>query len=81
MILGVVLWALIIQGSKFHSKKIVASPHVSVSSQYKKKTADPTPNKGDPGSLTIVAHDTGPLVSVTRQTVRGLLKISHQYLL
>jgi hypothetical protein len=59
----------------------VAGPRVSVSSQYKKKTADPTPNKGDPGSLTIVAHDTGPLVSVSRQTVQELLKISHQYLL
>jgi hypothetical protein len=34
--LGVVLWALINQGSKFHSKKIVTGPHVSVSSQYKK---------------------------------------------
>jgi hypothetical protein len=34
--LGVVLWALIIQGSKFHSKKIVTDPRVSVSSQYKK---------------------------------------------
>jgi hypothetical protein len=65
----------------FHSKKIVADPRVSVSSQNKKITADPTPNKGDPGSLTIVAHDTGPLISVSRQTVRGLLKISHLYLL
>jgi hypothetical protein len=79
--LCVVLWALINQGSKFHSKKIVTGPHVSVSSQYKKITADPTPNKGDPGSLTIVAHDTGPLVSVSRRTVRGLFKISHLYLL
>jgi hypothetical protein len=52
----------------------VIGPRVSVSSQYKKITADPTPNKGDPGSLTIVAHDTGPLVSVSRRTVRGLLK-------
>jgi hypothetical protein len=52
----------------------VAGPLVSISSQYKKKTADPTPNKGDPGSLTIVAYDTGPLVSVSRQTLRGLLK-------
>jgi hypothetical protein len=59
----------------------VVGPRVSVSSQYKKKIADPTPNKGDLGSLTIVAHDTGPLVSVSRQTMRGLLKISHQYLL
>jgi hypothetical protein len=79
--LGAVLWALIIQGSKFHSKKIVADPHFSVSSQYKKKTADPTHNKGDPGSLTIIAHDTVPLVSVSRKTVRSLLKISRQYLL
>jgi hypothetical protein len=34
--LGVVLWALIKQGSKFHSKTIVIGPRVSVSSQYKK---------------------------------------------
>jgi hypothetical protein len=34
--LGVDLWALINQGSKFHSKKIVTGPRVSVSSQYKK---------------------------------------------
>jgi hypothetical protein len=58
----------------------VASPSVSVSSHNKKITAarppDPTPNKGDAGSLTIVAYDTGPLVSVSRQTVHGLLKIS-----
>jgi hypothetical protein len=51
--------------------------------QNKKKTAarppDPTPNKGDADSLTIVAYDTGPLVMVSRQTVRGLLKISHLY--
>jgi hypothetical protein len=61
--------------------KIVAVPRVSVSSQNKNKTADPTPNKGDAGSLTIVAYDTGLLVSVSRQTVRGLLKIFHLYLL
>jgi hypothetical protein len=56
----------------------VAGPLVSVSSQNKKITAarlpDPTPNKGDVSSLTIVAYDTGPLVRVSRQTVRGLLK-------
>jgi hypothetical protein len=61
----------------------VAGPHVSVSSQNKKIIAarppDPTPNKGDAGSLTIVAYDTNPLVSVSKQTVRGLLKISHLY--
>jgi hypothetical protein len=34
--LGVLLWALTNQGSKFHSTKIVAGPRVSVSSQYKK---------------------------------------------
>jgi hypothetical protein len=33
---GAVLWALIIQGSKFHSKKIVTGPRVNISSQYKK---------------------------------------------
>jgi hypothetical protein len=56
--------------------------HASASAtNIKKITADPTPNKGDLGSLTIVAHDTGPLVSASRQTVRGLLKIPHLYLL
>jgi hypothetical protein len=67
----------------FIRKKIVADPRVSVSSQNKKITAArppvPSPNKGDAGSLTIIAYDTGPLVSVSRQTVRGLLKISHLY--
>jgi hypothetical protein len=61
----------------------VVGPSVSVNSQNKKITAacspDPTPNKGDAGSLTIIAYGTGPLVSVSRQTVRGLLKISHLY--
>jgi hypothetical protein len=59
----------------------VAVQRVSVSSQNEKKTADPTPNKGDPGSLTIATHDIGPLVSVSRKIIRGLLKISHLYLL
>jgi type II secretory pathway component HofQ len=68
-------------GKQVSFKKIVTGPRVSVSNQNKKITTDPTPNKGDPGSLTIVAHDTGPLVSVSRRTVRGLLKISHLYLL
>jgi hypothetical protein len=36
LFLGAVLWALINQGSKFPSKKIVKGPRVSVSSQYKK---------------------------------------------
>jgi hypothetical protein len=67
--------------ARFIRKKIVAGPRVSISSQNKKITADPTPNKGDPGSLTIVAQDTGPLIGVSRKTVRGLLKISHLYLL
>jgi hypothetical protein len=62
-------------------KKMVAGPHVSVSSQNKKITVarppDPTANKGDAGSLTIVANDTGPRISVSRQIMRGLLKISH----
>jgi hypothetical protein len=61
----------------------VAVPRVSVSSQNKKITAaplpDPTPNKGDAGSPTIVAYDTGPLVGVNRKTVRGLLKIYNLY--
>jgi hypothetical protein len=61
----------------------VAGPRVNVSRQNKKVTAarppDPTPNKVDAVSLTIVAYDTGQLVSVSRQTVRGLLKISNLY--
>jgi hypothetical protein len=61
----------------------VVGPRVSVSSQNKKITAarppDPTPNKGDAGSLTIVAYDTGPLVSVSKKTMHELLKISHEY--
>jgi hypothetical protein len=72
-----------ILGNHVSFEKIVAGPHVSVSSQNKKITAarppDPTPNKGDVGSLTIVAYGTGPCVSVSRQTVRGLLNISHLY--
>jgi hypothetical protein len=56
-------------------KKIVAGPRVNVSSQNKKiivaRPPDPTPSKGDAGSLTIVAYDTGPLVGVSRQTARA----------
>jgi hypothetical protein len=72
-----------ILGKHVSFEKIVASPHVSVSSKNKKIIAarppDPTPNKGDVGSLTIVAYDTGPRVSVSRHTVYGLLKISQLY--
>jgi hypothetical protein len=61
----------------------VAGPRVSVSSQNKKTTTahlpDLNPNKGNAGSLTIAAYDAGPLISVSRQTVRGLLKIVHLY--
>jgi hypothetical protein len=61
----------------------VDGPRVSVNSQNKKITAaslpDPTTNKGDAGSLTIVAYGTGQRVRISRQTVRGLLKISHLY--
>jgi hypothetical protein len=64
-------------------EKIVAGPRVSISSQNKKITTarlpDPNANKGEAGSLTIVANDTGPHISVSWQTVRGLLKISHLY--
>jgi hypothetical protein len=70
-----------ILGKHISFEKIVVGPHVSVSSQNKKITAarpsDPTPNKGDVGSLTIATYDTGQLVS--RQTVHELLKISHLY--
>jgi hypothetical protein len=72
-----------ILGKHVSFEKIVASPHVSVSNQNKKITAarpqDPTANKGDAGSLAIFAYDTGPCVSVSRQTICGLLKISHLY--
>jgi hypothetical protein len=64
-------------------RKIVAGPCVSVSSQNKKiivaRPPYPTLDKGDAASLTIVTYDTGPLVSVIRKTMRGLLKISHLY--
>jgi hypothetical protein len=67
----------------FYSKKIVAGPRVSVSSQNKKiivvRPPDPTTNKGGAGSLTIISNDTSPHISVSMQTVRGLLKISHLY--
>jgi hypothetical protein len=70
-----------ILGKHISFKKIVVGPHVSVSSQNKKITdarpPDPTPNKGNAGLLIIIAYDTGPLVSVSRQTMCGLLKISH----
>jgi hypothetical protein len=57
-------------------QKTLWQAHASASAaNIKKIIADPTPNKGNPGSLTIVAHDTGPLVSVSRHTVCGLLKI------
>jgi hypothetical protein len=61
----------------------VAGPCISVSSQNKKITdarpPDPTPNKGDAGSLTIIAYDTSPHLSVSRQTMFGLLKIFYLY--
>jgi hypothetical protein len=69
-------------GKQVSFQKKLWQAHVSVSAaNIKKIITDPTPNNGDPGSLTIIAHDTGPLVSVSRRTVRGLLKISHLYLL
>jgi hypothetical protein len=69
-------------GKQVSFQKKLWQAHASVSAaNIKKITADPTPNKGDSGSLTIVAHDTGPLVCVSRRTVRGLLKISQLYLL
>jgi hypothetical protein len=70
-----------ILGKHISFEKIVAGPRVSVSNQNKKITAArlsaPTNNKGDAGSLTIVVNDTGTHVSVSRKTVRGMLKISH----
>jgi hypothetical protein len=66
-----------ILGKHISFEKIVTGPRVSVSSQNKKIIdvclLDPTPNKGDAGSLSIIAYDTGPHVSVSRQTVRELL--------
>jgi hypothetical protein len=57
----------------------LAGPRVSVSGQNKKIIVacppNPTANKGDAGSLTIVANDTSPRVSVNSQTVHGLLKV------
>jgi hypothetical protein len=56
---------------------------VHISSQNNKiataRPPDPTPNKGDVSSLTIVAYDIGLLVNVSRQTMHGLHKISHLY--
>jgi hypothetical protein len=69
-------------GKQVSFQKKLWQAHASASAaNIKKITAYPTPNKGDPGSLTIITHDTGPLVSVSRRTVHGLLKISHLYLL
>jgi hypothetical protein len=72
-----------ILGNHVSFEKIVVGPRVSVSSQNKKITVarppDPSANKGDAGSITIVANDTGPRISVNRQTVRRLLKISNLY--
>jgi hypothetical protein len=49
--------------------------HASASAaNIKKIIADPTPKKGDPGSLTIVSHDTGPLVSVAGEPCAGCSK-------
>jgi hypothetical protein len=63
-------------GKQVSLKKLWRAHASASAANIKKITADPTPNKGDPGSLTIVAHNTGPLVSVSRRTVHGLLKIS-----
>jgi hypothetical protein len=58
-------------GKQVSFQKIVTGPRVSVSSQYKKDNRcvpacpDPTANKCDAGSLTIVANDTGPRVSIS----------------
>jgi hypothetical protein len=56
-------------GKQVSFQKIVTGLRVSVSSQYKKKITlsarpDPTANKCDAGSLTIVANDTGPRIGV-----------------
>jgi hypothetical protein len=72
-----------ILGKHVSFENIVAGPRVSFSSQNAKinvaRPPDPTANKDDAGSLTVVANDTGPRVNVSRQTVRGLFKISHLY--
>jgi hypothetical protein len=64
-------------------EKRMAGPRVSINSQNKKiivaRPPDPTANNGGVGSLTIIANDTSPHVSVNKQTVRGLLQISHLY--
>jgi hypothetical protein len=69
--LGVVLWALIFSEEHFIRKKIVDGPRVSVSSQNKNIT--------DAGSLTIATYDNGPFISISMQTVHGILKIFHLY--
>jgi hypothetical protein len=70
---GVLLWGLLRKHVSF--RKIVVGPRVSIISRNKKITAarppDLTANKGDAGSLTIIANETGPCVSISRQTVRG----------
>jgi hypothetical protein len=49
-------------GKQIAFQKNLRQAHASASAtNIKKITSYPTPNKGDPGSLTIVAHDTGPL--------------------
>jgi hypothetical protein len=64
--------------ARFIRKKIVAGPHVSVSSQNKKitiaRSPDPTTNKGDAGSLTIVAYDTGRLSVLAGKPFAGCSK-------
>jgi hypothetical protein len=60
-------------GKQVSFQKKLWQAHASAAN-IKKITADPTPNNGDPGSLTIIAHDTGPLVSVSRRTDAGCSK-------
>jgi hypothetical protein len=59
-------------GKQVSFQKQSCQAHTSASAvNIKKITADPTPNKGDPSSLTIVTHDTGPLFSISRRIVRA----------
>jgi hypothetical protein len=56
-------------GKRVSFKKIVTGPRVSVTSQYKKDNrclpVGPNCNKCNPGSLTIIANDTGPRVNIS----------------
>jgi hypothetical protein len=62
-------------GKQVAFKKKLWQAHASASAaNIKKITADPTPNKGDPGSLTIVSLDTGHSSALAREPCAGCSK-------